>query len=172
MSYKEVLQLNENGYYIGKTEANESPLEPGVFLIPALAIDEVEPVIPDNHLAKWNGSGWDFEEIPAPKEDTLPEITPEQELQHKIGEAYSYAFEYISNFADGLGMVKIKDLKDTYPDNTILQTMIQECSSWCDSVWGLYRQYKTQILNGESPIIDYSVLGQSPHKFFDIIDAV
>jgi len=59
---KQVVQLDSNGYFTGLTTADESPLEPGIFLIPANAIDAPVPTVPDGKRAKWNGT-WVFEDI-------------------------------------------------------------------------------------------------------------
>lgn len=64
MGTKPCLQLDDNGYLIGHTVADESPLEPGIYLLPAGAVDADTPVIPDGKRAKWNGSGFDIEDIP------------------------------------------------------------------------------------------------------------
>jgi predicted 2-oxoglutarate/Fe(II)-dependent dioxygenase YbiX/alkylated DNA repair dioxygenase AlkB len=61
---KQVIQLDTHGYFAGLTTADESPLEPGVFLMPAGAIDVPEPLIPDGQRARWDGE-WVFEDIPA-----------------------------------------------------------------------------------------------------------
>ena len=77
---KQVIQLNADGYFTGLTVADESPLEPGVFLFPANTVDAPVPTIPENQRAKWNGT-WVFENIPQPEpEPELPELTPEQKL--------------------------------------------------------------------------------------------
>ena len=61
---KTVCQLDANGYFVGLTAADESPLEPGEFLIPGGCIDETAPTIPEGHRARWV-EGWVFEEIHA-----------------------------------------------------------------------------------------------------------
>lgn len=60
---KQVIQLDADGYFVGLTMADESPLEAGVFLLPALAIDADEPTVPVGKRAKWNGS-WAYEDAP------------------------------------------------------------------------------------------------------------
>lgn len=76
MTDKLVSQLDANGYYFGPTWAQESPLDPGIWLIPAGAI-EVDP--PEEVLSGkryWYADGaWQVEDIPAP-----PGPTPEQIL--------------------------------------------------------------------------------------------
>jgi len=70
---KRVIQLNEDGYVIGFSIADESPLEPGVYHIPRNCIDAELPNIPANKNAKWNGSEFIFEDVVEPIE---PEPIP------------------------------------------------------------------------------------------------
>lgn len=60
---KQVIQLDAAGYYVGVTVADESPLEPGVYLLPGNAVDVPAPTIPDNHTARLDNGAWVFEEI-------------------------------------------------------------------------------------------------------------
>ena len=73
---KQVIQLDENGYFCNLTIADESPLEPDVYLMPADTIDVDVPNIPAGHLAKWTGE-WVFEAIIAPEEAVPPVVTDE-----------------------------------------------------------------------------------------------
>ena len=76
MTIKQVSQLDDNGYFVGMTVADESPLEPGVFLLPAGAVDAPAPSIPEGQRAKWAGA-WVFEDIPQPEpEAPIPEPGP------------------------------------------------------------------------------------------------
>jgi hypothetical protein len=61
---KTVVQLDRQGYFMGTTIADQSPLEPGVYLMPAGTIDVALPVIPDNHCARWVHNRWTFELLP------------------------------------------------------------------------------------------------------------
>lgn len=79
---RKVSQLDNTGRFVGETVADESPLEPGVFLIPALAVDAPRPSIPDGFFARWGGR-WVLEKIPTPVEpepvpEMLPSLTPAQ----------------------------------------------------------------------------------------------
>ena len=77
MNTKQVIQLDAAGYFVGFTTADESPLEPGVFLLPGGAVDVPAPSIPVGKRAKWLGE-WVFEDIPPPPEpDPVPEPEPE-----------------------------------------------------------------------------------------------
>jgi len=66
MKQKQIVQLDQNGYFVGLTVADESPLEPEVFLIPFGAVDVDAPSIPEGKLAKWDGV-WVFENAPVPE---------------------------------------------------------------------------------------------------------
>lgn len=59
---KYVVQLDPNGYAVGYVPADESPLEPGVYLLPAGTIDAVIPEVPEGMLVRWD-NGWLFEQI-------------------------------------------------------------------------------------------------------------
>ena len=62
---KTVSQLDFTGFFVCAVEADESPLEPGVFLIPGGAIDRAPPKIlePGKRYRPW-GYGWRGEDIP------------------------------------------------------------------------------------------------------------
>lgn len=83
MQEKIVYQFNHSGLYVGQTVADESPREPGVFLIPSNSTEESPP-------SEWNESVWprfngkDWDLIPKPK---LSEAkTPEQKLAEFLQE--------------------------------------------------------------------------------------
>lgn len=75
---KIVSQLDSDGFLIGTSTADESPLEPGVFLIPGGCVDTTPPEIPEGKRAKWEGH-WVFEDIPHSDSD---EKQPTQEELH------------------------------------------------------------------------------------------
>lgn len=61
MDKKIVSQLNHDGFFVGATVADASPLEPNVFLLPGGAIDVPPPEVPDGKVARW-ANGWIFED--------------------------------------------------------------------------------------------------------------
>jgi hypothetical protein len=76
---KQVVQLDAAGYFVGITVADESPLEPGIFILPGGAVDAKVPNVPQGKRAKWEGS-WVFEDIPQSTPESEPEpLTPEQQ---------------------------------------------------------------------------------------------
>lgn len=77
MQQKYVYQFNHSGLYVGKTTADESPRQPGVFLMPSNSTEESPPENWDDSVwPRFNGKTWDL--IPKPKLNL--EQTPEQKL--------------------------------------------------------------------------------------------
>lgn len=76
---KIVSQLSADGYFIGAALADESPLEPGVFLIPSGAIIRLPPheIRPGKRYKPAVGGGWSEEDIPKP----TPEPEQPEEAQ-------------------------------------------------------------------------------------------
>ena len=65
-------QTDGEGVYVGTVVCDESPLEPGVFLIPAGATTVEPPTVGDGEFAVWDGSEW---QVPVPSEpDPDPEL--------------------------------------------------------------------------------------------------
>lgn len=81
---KKVYRYDEESYYIGEDIAFESPLEKGIFLIPASCTEIKPPDEKEGFKRKWNGISWDYEEIPKPP--TPPEPTLEELKQDKFSE--------------------------------------------------------------------------------------
>jgi len=59
-----VFQTDFSGRFIGPVEADESPLEPGVFLIPGGCVQIAPPEITAGHMAVWDGSAWSLQPLP------------------------------------------------------------------------------------------------------------
>ncbi|MEZ2744286.1 phage tail protein [Halopseudomonas bauzanensis] len=72
-----VYQYDAAGIYQGQTEADESPLEPGVWLMPARTTMVAPPdEIPEGRQARWNGVRWDLINQPRPKDsDPVAKLT-------------------------------------------------------------------------------------------------
>jgi hypothetical protein len=54
----------KTGIYLGSSEADESPLEPGVFLLPAFATFQAPPNAVEGKDIFWNGDDWELRDIP------------------------------------------------------------------------------------------------------------
>lgn len=93
---KTVIQLDDYGYFVGVTVADESPLEAGVYLMPANTVDADAPAIPVGHLAKWSGT-WVYEPIPAPVVEPASEPAPLTYAEQRAA-----AYPPISDYIDGI----------------------------------------------------------------------
>ena len=74
---KIVYQTDEQGFLVGVVEADESPLEPGVWLIPRGAVEQPPPEPRAGQHPFWTGSAWELRTPPAaaappPLEPELP----------------------------------------------------------------------------------------------------
>lgn len=59
MNQKIVYQTNYSGLFVAETVADESPLEPGVFAIPAGCVEMAPPAEwSENQWPRWNGFEW------------------------------------------------------------------------------------------------------------------
>lgn len=79
METKTVYQYDIAGMYVGPTEADESPLEPGVFLIPARCVEVAPPEYSGDQWPRWNGATWQLVTI-TPVTDNA-EIDPVEKLR-------------------------------------------------------------------------------------------
>lgn len=73
-------QYDRAGLYQGQTEADESPLEPGVYLLPARSTFTAPPMdIPDDRWPRWNGVAWDL--VNRPQHPAVTHDDPVAKLQ-------------------------------------------------------------------------------------------
>lgn len=60
-------QYDHAGLYQGETKADESPLEPGVYLLPARCTLTPPPAdVPEGQWPRWNGAAWGLANKPQP----------------------------------------------------------------------------------------------------------
>ena len=77
MNQMTVYQTNYSGLLVGETVADESPLEPGVFAIPAGCVETAPPSTwPDDQWPRWNGIKWELIQKP----EVQQTVTPEEKL--------------------------------------------------------------------------------------------
>lgn len=81
-----VYQTDNDGVLVGQTVADESPLEPGVYLIPAGCVLRVPPPCPSGMRVRWTGDDWTVEAIPVPPTPTpapapMPDGNPPKEVE-------------------------------------------------------------------------------------------
>lgn len=60
---------DSEGYFVGLTPRQPSPLEPGVWLTPGNSTVVAPPEVPEGYRAKLNfeTEAWELEQIPAPE---------------------------------------------------------------------------------------------------------
>lgn len=69
-----------SGEYLGFSEADESPLEPGVYLIPAHATASAPPDPIDGFVRRFVDGAWLMDAVPAADPEPEPEPEPEPVL--------------------------------------------------------------------------------------------
>ncbi len=151
---KEVAQLNKDGYFVGVTTADPSPLEPGVFLLPAGAVDAPFPVIPEGKMAKWNGE-WIYEDIPEPEPDPETEA-PEQptlviytaEIQRRLDE-----FARTRNY-DGI----LSATTYVTDPNPKFSAEAQYCVTKRGETWAKGYEIMNDVLSGNRPLPTFEEL--------------
>ena len=72
-----VYQTNYSGLFVGESLADESPLEPGVFPIPAGCVETAPPESwQEDQWPRWNGFKWELIQKP----EVQQVVTPEEKL--------------------------------------------------------------------------------------------
>lgn len=148
---KQVIQLDKDGYFVGFTTADESPLEPGVFLIPGGAIDAAPPTIPAGKRARWAGASWVFEDLPEPEPEPEPEpLTPEQIMARLKARVQLWLDEQ----ARALGYDDIKSAI-TYAEEPAVPKFQQEGQALRrlrSLAWARYYEIMDPVKAGQRPI--------------------
>lgn len=67
--------------YLGQSPANESPREPGVYILPANSTSVEPPVARDGFVPVWGGSNWQVEPFPVPLEPAALPVIPSADLR-------------------------------------------------------------------------------------------
>lgn len=76
----QIYNYDENGFYIGTGFADESPLEPGVFAIPAYATTIEPPSPQDGQLLKFGSEAWGYVPVTAPDVEPTSEPLPKTKI--------------------------------------------------------------------------------------------
>jgi hypothetical protein len=93
---------SETLMYLGSGEADESPLEPGVFLIPASATSVQPPEIPEGKMAVFAEGVWSLQDIPTsePGPEPEPEPEPEAPTMESFASSQGYTVFDLLNLSD------------------------------------------------------------------------
>ena len=94
--------IADTGIFYSEGVADESPLEPGVFLIPAHATTVAPPEVTEPEVAVFKDGEWSVEVLPPPPEPE-PEPQPEPEPLVELTPAEKLA-------ASGLTVDELKEL--------------------------------------------------------------
>lgn len=89
-----VSQLDAAGFYFCPAVSDESPMEPGVFLLPAGCVMHAPPKVPQGMRARWNGETFVLENIPVPEPELEAEVVPptEDEIAAAVQQARRLAY--------------------------------------------------------------------------------
>lgn len=130
---KIVSQLNPDGFYVGPVIADESPLEPGVFLIPGGAVDTTPPDVPEGLRAQYVGGEWVFSAIPSnTPEVILPtfaelkakEIANFKETREKMCARVAGIGQRLSRAGDSAGAASCDSVVDGLLDVLLHPTVV------------------------------------------------
>jgi len=75
----------ETNQYTSAAVADESPLEPGVYLIPAYATEIAPPTAGEDEAPFWTGTAWEVKStIPEPEPEPPAKVWQEDEVWERI----------------------------------------------------------------------------------------
>lgn len=147
---KIVSQLDEQGYFVAPVEAQESPLEPGVFLIPGGAVDREPPKViePGKRYRVW-GQGWRGE-VPAPEPEPEPAPLPEKTEAEIIDDMKAGMQAHMDTTAQAYGYDSIQTAV-TYADEPAVPKFQAEGAAfraWRSMVWAAGYQVLDDVMTG------------------------
>jgi len=65
----DVYQTNQDGVFLYVTTADQDPMDPNNWLIPAGCVEVEPPSVAENQLARWDGAAWLVEDMPVVEEE-------------------------------------------------------------------------------------------------------
>lgn len=122
MTTKFVSQLDRDGYFVAAVIADESPREPGVYLLPAGAVDVEPPVVPEGKRARYTGGTFVLEDMPVPPPNPEP-VEPSDLEKAQRARATAYKNESDPLFFKAQRgeatmdewLAKVEEIKARYP---------------------------------------------------------
>lgn len=85
MTTKTVFQTDSAGHYIGNTEADEDPMQPGAFLVPRGCVEEAPPdTWPADSWPRWTRTGWELIPRPAAAKQVEDNAKPPEDPVAKL----------------------------------------------------------------------------------------
>lgn len=122
MTARTVSQLDALGFFVAPTLADESPLEPGVWLLPRGAVDAPPPEVPEGFRALWTGAAFDLQPIvpdPTPDPPIDPVLT-QFELDQLRYQRRAAARDGLMAYMAADNMSRVRSGAWTVPDLTTL----------------------------------------------------
>lgn len=108
MEIKTVYVIDIDKKYAGTLLLNNTDKSPsGRWNIPANCTETKPPVAKEDFNVVWNGTGWEYVEIP--QEPVKPEPTEEEKLLNKINEIMAANNEQIANIKDAMLVAVLTD---------------------------------------------------------------
>lgn len=127
-----VCQLDDMGYFVGHSFADESPLEPGVYHIPGGCVNVPVPTVPEGFRARYNAvkGSFDLEAITEPtKQEPL--------VDDPVAENITYqANKLLDSAAREFGYDGMADAA-TYQQSLVNRYALESnlLITWRDQVW-------------------------------------
>jgi hypothetical protein len=152
---KIVFQTNHEQVLIGTCLADESPLEPGVWMIPGGCVEVATPEIPGGKQARWAAGAWIIEDAPAPiAEPVAPPVVNDQPgLETRvIVQAYMDQTAQLSGYESLLAAI-------SYADEDAVESFQQDGKrfrAWRSLVWAYV--FQQQALAVEEPDRELTIL--------------
>lgn len=149
MKQKVVYQTDHAGIFIGKTVADESPLEKGVFLLPAGCVEKAPPAFVVGQRARWVDGDWLLERIVVDEVAQAPEPSPEQ-IKASLREAIQCHLDATARQYGYDSMLTAVSYA-TEPAIPKFQQEGKALSAWRSQVWAYALPQLDAIEAGERP---------------------
>lgn len=172
---KIVFQTNHERVLVGTCLADESPLEPGVWMIPGGCVELAPPPIPEGHQARYGSGAWLLEPIPpAAVEHQVQVLVSESPTKHAndVVQAYMDQTAQLSGYENLLAAISYAD-EEAVPS---FQEDGKRFRAWRSLVWAYVfaeQAQATQESDGESSLLDL-LLGlpelEGQHARIDLTD--
>lgn len=138
----------DTGALLGSREADESPLEPGVFLMPAFSTDVTPPAPVDGKYRIFSGESWSYADIPNP-EEVEPE--PETEEGPPTEDDYRVAIQAMIDAVAQSRRYDSGQAMGGYVNSTVSAWAVeaQAFVAWRDGVWVYAYAELDKVMAGE-----------------------